>query len=379
MNDDRDLLSRAARLALRGHGEAEPNPSVGCIVADRDGRIVGRGRTQRCGGLHAEIVALHQARDHARGGTAWVTLEPCNHHGRTPPCVDAILAAGIARLVVGTVDPNPLAAGGIARLRAAGVEVVVMDDVPAVRRLHASFRHRVATGRPWIVAKWAETADGDLVAPPGIPPTISSPASHRLVHRERGRVDAILTGIGTVLADDPRLDPRVRRTRRTPLRVVLDPDLDLPLTARMLQTSKGGPIMAITDQSAIARDPERAEALRGLGVEIMTIPWGGPDSNGAGGRLRRRLTAEGCRHLLEGLARDHEVSTVLTEAGPDVLHGLFDHRLVDAALVFTSSSRFETSTGSAPHPRDRLDDRRFETVWQGVRGGDAVAWWQRRD
>ncbi|MAD77934.1 MAG: riboflavin biosynthesis protein RibD [Planctomycetaceae bacterium] len=388
MNDDRDFLTRAARLALRGHGDAEPNPSVGCLVADRDGRIVGRGRTRRPGGPHAEVVALGRAGEAARGGTAWVTLEPCNHHGRTPPCVDAVLAAGIARLVVGTVDPNPLAAGGIARLRAAGVDVVVIDDVPAVRRLHASFRHRVATGRPWVVAKWAETADGDLIAPPGTPATISSPASHRLVHRERGRVDAILTGIGTVLADDPRLDPRVIRARRTPCRVVLDPDLALPPTARMLHIPNGGPILVITDETVVGRDPDRADALRDLGVEIMTIPWAPPGSpapvdspsaGSAGGRLRRRLTGDGCRDLLEALARNHDVATVLTEAGPDVLHALFDHQLVDAALVFTSPRRFEPSTGSPPHPRDRLDDRRFEIVWRGDRGGDAVAWWQRRD
>ncbi|MAC19720.1 MAG: riboflavin biosynthesis protein RibD [Phycisphaerae bacterium] len=379
MMDDRDLLSRAARLALRGHGHAEPNPSVGCIIADRNGRIAGRGRTQRPGGPHAEVMALRQAGDDARGGTAWVTLEPCNHHGRTPPCVEALLAAGIARIVVGTVDPNPLAAGGIARLRAAGVEVVVIDDVPAVRRLHASFLHRINASRPWIIAKWAETADGDLIAPPGLPPTISSPASHRMVHRERGRVDAILTGIGTVLADDPRLDARVSRARRNPRRVVLDPDLELPPTARMLQASDGGPVMAITDEKAISRHPERADALRGLGVEILTIPWAAPASSDAPSRFARRLTAEGCRHLFEALARDHEVATILTEAGPGVLHGLFDHQLIDAALVFTSTERFEPSTGAPPHPRDRLDHRRFEIVWQGVRGGDAVAWWQRRD
>ena len=219
---DRSRLEHAARLALRGHGEAEPNPSVGCVIADASGRVVSEGRTDRVGGPHAEVVALRGAGKAARGGTAWVTLEPCNHHGRTPPCVDAMIDAGVARIVIGTRDPNPVAAGGLDRLRAAGIEVVLRDDVDSVRRLHASFRHRIGTGRPWVVAKWAETADGDLVAPPGRPRTISSRASHRLVHRERGRVDAILTGIGTVLADDPRLDARVRRPRRRPIRVVVD-------------------------------------------------------------------------------------------------------------------------------------------------------------
>lgn len=363
---DRDRLEQAARLALRGHGEAEPNPSVGCVIADADGRVVAAGRTEICGGPHAEVVALRAAGDAARGGTAWVTLEPCNHHGRTPPCVDALIDAGVARVVVGTRDPNPVAAGGLDRLRAAGIEVTLREDVEAVRRLHRPFTTRIATGRPWLVAKWAETADGDLIAPPGRAPTISSPASHRLVHRERGRVDAILTGIGTVLADDPRLDARVRRPRRTPCRVVVDPDLALPPTARLFSIDAGPVIVAAAADRLDTNDAART-ALADRGATFLPLPT----------VEGRRPDAAALRHLLERLARDHDVATVLTEAGPGLLGALFDADLVDAALVFTAPHRFDARTTTRP-PRDRLDPARFDLVWKGDRGGDQVRWWQRR-
>ncbi len=374
MSRDREMLIRAARLAGRSHGLAEPNPTVGCIVSDAAGRIVGRGRTARTGGPHAEVQALAEAGDAARGGTAWVTLEPCNHHGRTPPCVDAVLAAGIRRLVVGSVDPNPIAAGGIDRLRAAGVEVVLIEDVPEVRRLHAPFLHRVDTGRPWIVAKWAETADGNLTTPPGISPTISGPASHRMVHRERGRVDAILTGIGTVLNDDPLLTPRSPRIRRVPKRVVIDPDLDLPETARILQDQTGGDVLVATAEGG--GRPDRRAALERAGASILDLPMTAAASRSAS-RLGPRMGIEAWRSLLTTLGRDLEVATVLTEAGPGVLHSLFDHDLVDSALVFTSPRRFDPGPPASPPPRERLAPERFETVWSGRRGDDRVGWWQR--
>ena len=267
---DRMMLERAARRALRGHGEAEPNPSVGCVIADASGRVVGEGRTRHPGGPHAEIEAIRAAAAAARGGTAWVTLEPCNHHGKTPPCVDAIIAAGIARVVVGSPESNEFASGGMDRLREAGIEVVLRPDVDSVRRLHASFHGRVSTGLPWVVAKWAETHDGALSTPPGVSPWISGPRSIRLVHRERGRSDAILTGIGTILADDPRLDARQVRRRRTPLRVIVDPDLDTPPTALILKTKEGPVLIACRDDD----DDEhraRSERLTAAGATILPI------------------------------------------------------------------------------------------------------------
>jgi diaminohydroxyphosphoribosylaminopyrimidine deaminase/5-amino-6-(5-phosphoribosylamino)uracil reductase len=370
-DDDLDqcMLERAARIALRGHGDAEPNPAVGCVIANALGRVVAEGRTAICGGPHAEVVALRRAGDAARGGTAWVTLEPCNHHGRTPPCVDALIAAGVRRVVVGVRDPNPVAAGGLDRLRAAGIDVLVRDDVAAVRRVHANFLGRIATGRPWLVAKWAETADGDLIAPPDHSRTISSPASHRMVHRERGRVDAILTGIGTVIADDPRLDVRTRHARRTPRRVVVDRGLALSPEATLFRTP-GGAVTVAVDADVLQANPGRAAKLAAAGATFIALPAEDDASD------RRRVSPVALHHLLHTLSREHHVATILTEAGPGLLGDLFDANLVDAALVFTAPWSFDVRTTTAP-PRDRLDRERFEPLWSGHRGGDRVAWWQR--
>lgn len=375
MNESRDrrILARAARLALRSHGEAEPNPTVGCIIADSTGHPVAEGRTARCGNAHAEIVALARAGEDARGGTAWVTLEPCNHHGRTPPCVDALIQAGISRVVIGMTDPNPVAAGGIERLRVAGIHVDLVEGMNEIRRLHDPFHHRISTGRPWLVAKWAETADGDLAAPPGVSPIISGPRSHALVHRVRGRVDAILTGIGTVLADDPRLDPRWSRARRTPHRVVVDPALDMPPNSRMFSEGEGR-ILIVTSESAAGDHPERLGALHARGAETILLPMG-VDLRAP--RRFRGLGRDLWLELLQVLGEKHEVSTVMTEAGPGVLRSLFEHGLVDAALVFTAPGRFDPRTGSSPTPRSLLHASKLESIWNGHRGADRVEWWHR--
>lgn len=371
---DQAMLERAVRIALRGHGEAEPNPSVGCVIADARGRVIGEGRTRRPGGPHGEIVALRQAGNASRGGVAWTTLEPCNHHGRTPPCVDALIAAGIARLVVGSVETNDVASGGIARLRDAGIEVVIRSDVEAVRRLHVGFHRRIATGRPWVVAKWAETFDGALTTPPGVSPWISGRRSLRLVHRERGRVDAILTGIGTVLADDPRLDARDVRRRRTAKRVVVDPDLRFPPDAAMLGTPAGEIVVACRPD-ATASNPDAVRRLESAGARILAVEGRDDDSR------RRGFGGDRLERLLRVLAEEHGVATVLTECGPGLLQALFNADLVDAALVFTA--RKDGPTGDhpshRPRPRDLLEAADFETVWSGRRGPDTARWSQRID
>ncbi|MDG2022029.1 MAG: bifunctional diaminohydroxyphosphoribosylaminopyrimidine deaminase/5-amino-6-(5-phosphoribosylamino)uracil reductase RibD [Phycisphaerales bacterium] len=378
---DHDLmmLERAARRALRGHGEAEPNPSVGCVIADANGRVVGEGRTRHPGGPHAEIEAIRAAADAARGGTAWVTLEPCNHHGKTPPCVDAIIAAGIARVVVGSPESNEFASGGMARLREAGIEVVLRPDVDSVRRLHASFHGRVSTGLPWVIAKWAETHDGALSTPPGASPWISGPRSIRLVHRERGRSDAILTGIGTILADDPRLDARQVRRRRTPMRVIVDPDLDTPPTALILKTKEGPVLIACRDDDD---DEHRARSERLTAAGATILPIEDPrttDTRGSDSRnLRGRFSAGRLRSLLHRLAEDHDVATVLTECGAGLLQSLFEANLIDAALVFTAPETGVEAKPAAPRPRDLLQLASFETIWSGLRGDDRVVWSQRR-
>jgi pyrimidine deaminase RibD-like protein len=196
-----DVMRRAIELARRGEGSVEPNPMVGAVLVDDRGACLGEGFHERFGGPHAEVHALTRAGEQARGATLYVTLEPCCHHGKTPPCVDALLAAGLRRVVVGMQDPFPLVAGGgIARLRQAGVDVDVGLLEPEVRRLTAPFRKRIETGLPWVHAKWAMTLDGKIASRTGHSRWISSAASRAVVHRLRGRMDAILIGIGTALA-----------------------------------------------------------------------------------------------------------------------------------------------------------------------------------
>ncbi|MFM9180344.1 MAG: bifunctional diaminohydroxyphosphoribosylaminopyrimidine deaminase/5-amino-6-(5-phosphoribosylamino)uracil reductase RibD, partial [Phycisphaerales bacterium] len=191
-------MAHAARIAWRGHGGAEPNPMVGCVIVAAGGQLVAEGHHRRCGGPHAEVEALRRAGIAARGATAVVTLEPCNHHGRTGPCSMALREAGVARVLYGCADPTPTAAGGAETLRRHGIDAEHLPH-PDAARVTAPFLHRVRTGRPWVIAKWAESADGRIATRPGEPRWISGARSRAMVHRERARVDAVLTGMGTVM------------------------------------------------------------------------------------------------------------------------------------------------------------------------------------
>jgi diaminohydroxyphosphoribosylaminopyrimidine deaminase/5-amino-6-(5-phosphoribosylamino)uracil reductase len=243
--------AQAAALALAREaiGLSEPNPRVGCVLVGPDGQVVGSGHTQRVGGPHAEIVALRQAGPSARGATAYVTLEPCSHHGRTPPCCDALIAAGVARVVVAVQDPNPLVAGqGIARLRSAGVEVVLADEAVGreSRELNIGFFSRMIRGRPWVRMKVAATLDGRTALPDGRSQWITGEAARRDGHAWRKRAGAVLTGVGTVREDDPRFDVRLVDIVRQPLRVIVDSRLETPTDARILQPPGDVLIYAVT-------------------------------------------------------------------------------------------------------------------------------------
>ena len=234
-------LRRALALAEQAIGLTDPNPRVGCVILAPDGRELGSGHTQAAGQAHAEVMALRDAaaRGHdVRGATAVVTLEPCSHHGRTPPCCDALIAAGVARVVAAAQDPNPQVAGqGLARLRAAGIEVLLAEDAlaEAARELNIGFFSRMQRGRPFVRLKSAVSLDGRTALPDGRSQWITGEAARTDGHAWRRRAGAILTGIGTVLADDPRLDVRLVPTARQPLRIVLDPHGRLPPGARILQ------------------------------------------------------------------------------------------------------------------------------------------------
>jgi diaminohydroxyphosphoribosylaminopyrimidine deaminase/5-amino-6-(5-phosphoribosylamino)uracil reductase len=353
---DHELLTLAARRAMRGHGGAEPNPMVGCIITNPADDIVGAAHHARCGSLHAERGALVAANGRGRGGTAYVTLEPCAHHGRTPPCTDALIEAGVRRVVFATRDPNPAAAGGEAVLRAANILVTERPDVEHANRLNAPFLYRCATGLPWVTAKWAQTLDGCIATSSGDSKWISGPASRRLVHRERGRVDAILTGIGTVLADDPRLDARGVRVRRNAARVLIDPALDLPLEASLLARAPELPLIIATHESA---SPTAAD-LRRRGAVVI------PFDHGVKGVLRT-------------LAQDHAVANVLVEAGGGLLGTLFSEGLVNAALVFTApivlGDQHARHAVRGLTPNHMTDGVRLTPLWTGRRGDDLVGWY----
>ncbi|MHC4909848.1 MAG: bifunctional diaminohydroxyphosphoribosylaminopyrimidine deaminase/5-amino-6-(5-phosphoribosylamino)uracil reductase RibD [Planctomycetota bacterium] len=316
---DLEYMARAARLALRGHGGAEPNPMVGCVIVAPDGAIVGTGYHRRCGGPHAEINALRAAGAAARGATAFVTLEPCNHHGRTGPCSRALVEAGVARVCIGRLDPHPDAGGGLRALDAAGIVTAVVPERSAVR-VSEPFVHTVDTGLPWIIAKWAQTIDGRIATRTGASKWISGERSRSMVHRERGRVDAILTGIGTVLADDPMLTARCRIPRRTPRRVVLDPDLQTPLDAALVRTAHEVPTTLLVDE-AVAASADRTAAHRDAGVDLHPLAAAG------GGPLAATLRS---------LAGRHRLATVFVEAGAGLLGRLFAEDLVNEAWVFVA-------------------------------------------
>lgn len=268
-DDDAFWMRRALAEAARGRGGVEPNPMVGGVVV-RDGAFVSVGHHARFGGPHAEVVALDQAGPAARGATLYVTLEPCCHHGKTPPCTDAVLRAGITRVVAGMRDPFPkVAGGGLTRLREAGLQVELADEELAEEayRLNAPYLKRLATGRPYVTAKWAMTLDGRIATATGDSRWISGERSRALVHELRGRVDAILVGIGTVMADDPALTARPPGPR-VPVRVVLDSQARLPAESQLARTAREVPVwVAVTELAP----PERCRDLEALGCQVLAF------------------------------------------------------------------------------------------------------------
>jgi diaminohydroxyphosphoribosylaminopyrimidine deaminase/5-amino-6-(5-phosphoribosylamino)uracil reductase len=353
---ERTMLARAARLALRGHGGAEPNPMVGCILVDDHGAIVAEGFHRRCGEAHAEAMALARAGERARGTTAFVTLEPCNHHGRTPPCSHALIRSGVRRVIYAQPDPNPIAVGGAATLREAGIEVRCVAS-PVCDELNAPFLHRIGSGLPWTIAKWAQTIDGAIATRSGHSQWISSVRSRRMVHRERGRVDAIMTGLGTAIADDPALTARGVRVRRRALRILIDPSLEAPRSLRLFDTGAAPTIVASLPE-LVHGGP--ANGLRERGVDVMAL---GPQGE--------------IRPLLAALARERSVATVLVEAGGGLLGTLMRESLVQEAWVFTAPRI--VGDGEAPRavrgdaPATIDDARRFRLLSAHRRDDDLVA------
>ncbi|MFN9621543.1 MAG: bifunctional diaminohydroxyphosphoribosylaminopyrimidine deaminase/5-amino-6-(5-phosphoribosylamino)uracil reductase RibD [Cyanobacteriota bacterium] len=281
-------MERALQLARLAEGRTSPNPLVGAVVLDAAGRLVGEGFHAKAGEPHAEVGALRQAGERARGGTLVVTLEPCCHHGRTPPCCDAVIAAGLARVVVALTDPDPRVAGqGLARLRAAGVEVVEGVGREAATAQNRAFLHRCRQGRPLGVLKWAMSLDGRTALPNGVSQWISGPPARDWVHGLRARCDAVIVGGGTVRTDDPLLTSRGRRDPE-PLRVVLSRTLDLPADARLWRQDVAPVLVAHGPEAGAAA----CQRLDGLGVPRLPLERGAPRP------LLEALAARGCNQVL---------------------------------------------------------------------------------
>ena len=310
--DDYRWMSRAIELAERGLFTTTPNPRVGCVIV-RDGCVVGEGWHARAGEPHAEVHALAMASDAARGATAYVTLEPCAHHGRTPPCAEALVKAGVARVVTAMEDPNPLVAGrGLDILRAAGIEVIAGVQETLARELNIGFISRMSRGRPWLRLKAAATLDGKTALDNGLSQWITGDDARRDAHRWRARSCAVLTGIGTVRDDDPQLNVRAIPTERQPLRIVVDARLETPLNARLLD---GGPVLI----AAAVDNPERIAALQRRGADVVILP-------NAGGKVD--LSA-----LLLELGR-RGINEVLAESGFKLNGSLLREGCVDELILY---------------------------------------------
>ncbi|QPF73844.1 bifunctional diaminohydroxyphosphoribosylaminopyrimidine deaminase/5-amino-6-(5-phosphoribosylamino)uracil reductase RibD [Roseateles sp. DAIF2] len=310
-------MRQALALATQAIGLSDPNPRVGCVILAADGRLLGAGHTQPAGQAHAEVMALRdaQARGHeVRGATAYVTLEPCSHHGRTPPCCDALVAAGLARVVAAVGDPNPLVAGqGMARLRAAGIAAELGLLAEEARELNIGFFSRMQRGRPFVRLKAAASLDGRTALPDGQSQWITGEAARRDGHVFRKRANAILTGIGTVRDDDPRLDVRFVETALQPLRVIVDSRLETSPAARILQPPGRALIYAAVEDAA------RARALADTGAEIAFKP--GPGGKVDLAALLADLGARGVNEL--HVEAGHKLNGSLLRAG-----------LVDEFLIY---------------------------------------------
>jgi len=314
---DARAMRRALDLAARGRGAVEPNPLVGAVVLDAAGRVVGEGWHEKFGEAHAEVNAFAAAGEVARGGTLVVTLEPCCHQGKTPPCTDAVLRAGVRRVVVATADPFPkVAGGGLAVLRAAGLKVEVGVCEPEARRLNAAYLKLLSTGRPWVHVKWAMTLDGKIAARTGDSKWISGDVSRRTVHDLRGRVDAVVVGRGTVAADDPLLTARPPGPR-TAVRVVLSASGNLPERCHLRATARDVPVIVFT----AAGNESQLAGWAADGCEVVPLPAGD--------------TGLSVDAVLADLGR-RRMTHVLVEGGAGVFGAVLDAGAADEFHVFVA-------------------------------------------
>ncbi|MHC5140760.1 MAG: bifunctional diaminohydroxyphosphoribosylaminopyrimidine deaminase/5-amino-6-(5-phosphoribosylamino)uracil reductase RibD [Planctomycetota bacterium] len=361
---DTGIMQLALKLARRGLGNVEPNPMVGCVIV-KDGAVIGQGFHERFGGPHAEVNALAdcaaKGRD-AKGATLFVTLEPCNHRGKTPPCSQAVIDAGVAKVVIAAEDPTDLAGGGINQLKQAGIEVEVGLCREEAEKLNAPFYKHARTGLPWVVVKWAQSKDGYLARKNADieGDWISNEQSRADVHRLRKRMGAILTGIDTVIADDPKLTVRIQgeTINRPPIRVVVDSHLRMPWDCHLITVSDA-PTMVVTTKRTAQTESSKVKKLESADVEVLIV--GDQDGHC---NLQETLTLLGSRG----------VQQVLIEAGPTLITESLKQNLVDEVRIFTAPMILGDN-GSAPISgpmnslanQQKLKDIRIDTFGQDTR------------
>jgi diaminohydroxyphosphoribosylaminopyrimidine deaminase/5-amino-6-(5-phosphoribosylamino)uracil reductase len=345
-NRDKTWMTRALNLAEKGRGYVEPNPLVGAVVVQGD-RLFGEGWHERFGEAHAEVNALNQACAATTGATLYVTLEPCCHYGKTPPCTEAIQKAGIKRVVAAMSDPFPHVAGkGAARLREAGVIVDLGVMESQAQRMNAPYLKLLRTGWPYVHAKWAMTLDGKIATRTGDSRWITGEGARRHAHELRGRMDAVIVGIGTVLADNPRLTVRPPGPR-TPVRIVLDSHGRLPDNCQLAATAREAPVLVVT----VGELPPSASKLRAQGCEILTLP--------------SKNSRPDITKLLDDLGR-RQMTNVLVEGGSEVLGSFFDGRAVDEVHAFIAPriAGGKATTAVAGYGVEQIADAFHLADWQ---------------
>ena len=310
---DHEHMARAIQLAARGLYTTDPNPRVGCVIV-KNGQVIGEGWHVRAGEAHAEIHALQQAGEQAQAATAYVSLEPCCHHGKTPPCSDALIAAQVARVVVAMQDPNPRVAGnGMRQLQAAGIQVELGLLEAQAKALNPGFIQRMQMRRPYVRNKLAMSLDGRTAMADGESKWITGDAARQDVQRLRARSSAIMTGVGTVLADDPALTVRLADTERQPLRVIIDSNLSTPLTARLLKEPGETLIMTVNS------DPDLQASLRDAGAEVVQIGNAGQDVD--------------LKLVLANLA-ERNINEVLLETGATLSGAMLEAQLINEMVFY---------------------------------------------
>ena len=329
MSTDEEFMLHALQLAKRGFGHVAPNPAVGAVIVASNGRVIGEGWHERFGGLHAERNAFAHCTDDTQGATLYVTLEPCCHWGKTPPCTDIIVEKKIGRVVVGSMDPNPLVAGkGVRILREAGIDVVTGVCKEACDDLNRPFFHYITTKRPYVILKYAMTLDGKIATRTGASKWITGEEARFRVHQDRNRYGAVCVGVGTVLADDPRLTCRIEGGAN-PLRVVVDSHLATPVDAAVVRTASDVPtLIATCDQSAEARAPYVA-----AGVEVACLP-------GADGRVDVRA-------LLDYLG-GKGIDSMIVEGGATLAATFLEEGLVDEVNAYIAPKIFGGADAKGP-------------------------------